>query len=167
MYYKQEVREMTEIEKLLELNYTECCDYLIKKYDSVPGDYFLDEECTKKNTKITRGKEGLYIHHMDEDKAILLSTPDWARKNLFSYQTADRLVYCNLLEHLVLHIKIFEFPNADKNPGENVGVGGIYDFIFPELNDIYSGIQYKQPWKQKVVELVLPLKDDYLKCIKS
>jgi len=26
-----------------------------------------------------------------------------------------------------------------------VGVGGIYNFIVPELNDIYSGVQYKQP----------------------
>ncbi|WP_234013784.1 hypothetical protein [Mesoplasma florum] len=105
---------MTEIDKLLELNYDECVDFLLKKYGFVPGDYFLDLECTKKNTKITRGKEGLYIHHIDEDKAILLSTPAWARKNSFEYQKAHRLVYCNLLEHLVLHIKIFEYPNNKK-----------------------------------------------------
>ncbi|WP_342273080.1 hypothetical protein [Spiroplasma endosymbiont of Acasis viretata] len=48
-----------------------------------------------------------------------------------------------------------------------VGVGGIYAFIVPELNDIYSGIQYKQPWKQKVAKVVLPLKEDYFKCIKK
>jgi len=49
-----------------------------------------------------------------------------------------------LLEHLVLHIKIFEFPNLNKNIIDDVGVGGIYAFIAPELNDIYSGIKYKR-----------------------
>ncbi|WP_146063674.1 hypothetical protein [Williamsoniiplasma lucivorax] len=48
----------------------------------------------------------------------------------------------------------------------HLGIGGIYTFIVPELNDIYSGIKYKQPWKQKVIEMVLPHKNDYLKCIK-
>lgn len=42
-----------------------------------------------------------------------------------------------------------------KKSGEAVGVGGIYNFLVPELNDIYSGIKYKQPWKQKVVENIL------------
>ncbi|AVN65163.1 hypothetical protein CG002_02210 [Mesoplasma florum] len=158
---------MTEIEYLLSLNYVECCEELIKKYGNVPGDYFLDEECTKKNNKITRGKEGLYIHHIDEDKAIMLSHPNFARMNPITFQKAERLVYCNLLEHLVLHIKIFEFPNKNKNKNESVGVGGIYNFIVPELNDIYAGIQYKQVWKQEVIRTVLPLKDDYFKCIKK
>ncbi|AXK51637.1 hypothetical protein [Spiroplasma alleghenense] len=158
---------MTEIEKLLELNYEDCCNYFINKYGKVGGNYFNDEECTRKNTKVTRGKEGLYIHHIDEDKAILLSTPEYARENPFEFQKADRLVYCNLLEHLLLHIKIFEYPNKNKNIGEDVGIGGIYNFIAPELNDIYSGISYKQPWKQKVVEVVIPLKSDYFKCIEK
>ncbi|MDI4567961.1 MAG: hypothetical protein E7Y34_02650, partial [Mycoplasma sp.] len=152
-------------QKLLTFNYQQCVDYLINKYGPVKKNYFTDSSMTKKSTGITRGKEGLYIHHIDEDKAILLSTPKWAMLQPYSYQHASRLVYCNLLEHLVLHIKIFEFPNPNKVPNMEVGVGGIYNFIVPELNDIYSGILYKQPWKQKVVELVLPLKDDYFSCI--
>ncbi|WP_051437270.1 hypothetical protein [Williamsoniiplasma lucivorax] len=72
------------------------------------GNYFLDQEWTKKNTKITRGKDGLNIHHLDEDKAIMLSTSAFAQENPYDWQKAERLVYCNLLEHLVLHIKIFE-----------------------------------------------------------
>ena len=96
----------------------------------------------------------------------MLSTPKWAKLSPFAYQKADRLVYCNLLEHLVLHIKIFEYSHFAKNPMMNFSVGGIYSFIVPELNDIYSGIQYQQPWKRKVVAIVLPLKDDYFKCMK-
>ncbi len=75
----------------------------------------------------------------------MLSTPTYAKKNPFDYQKADHLVYCNLLEHLVLHIKIVEYPNPAQNAGETCGgIGGIiYNYIVPELNDIYSGIVYK------------------------
>ncbi|WP_253723458.1 hypothetical protein [Spiroplasma citri] len=128
---------------------------------------FLIMIVSKKTIGITRGNEGLYIHHIDEDKAIMLSTPAYAKKNPFDYQKADHLVYCNLLEHLVLHIKIVEYPNPAQNSGETCGVGGIYNYIVPELNDIYSGIVYKQSWKQKVTEIILPLKNDYFKCIKQ
>ncbi|WP_425382385.1 hypothetical protein [Spiroplasma endosymbiont of Melieria omissa] len=158
---------MSEVEKLLTMNYENVCNFLKNKYGCISKKYFSDATMSKKSQGITRGKEGLYIHHIDEDKAILLSTPKWAQKSLFAYQYADRLVYCNLLEHLVLHIKIFEYPHPNKHNFMEVGVGGIYAFIVPELNDIYSGIQYKQPWKQKVTELVLPLKEDYFKCIKK
>lgn len=158
---------MTEIEKLLLMNYDQCTNYFKTKYGNVPKDYFVDERCTQNSSGNTRTKAGLYIHHIDEDKAILLSTTEWAIKNPFDYQKANRLVYCNLLEHLVLHIKIFEFPNCNKNPIDNVGVGGIYSFIVPELNDIYSGIKYKAQWKQNITNVVLPLKADYFKCIKK
>lgn len=158
---------MTEIERLLNLTYEQCVEHFLKKYGNVQGNYFLDELCTRKNSKITRGKEGLFVHHIDEDKAIMLSSPAWAQKNPFEWQKAERLVYCNLLEHLLLHIKIVEFPNKNQNIRELCGVGGVANFLVPELNDIYSGISYKQPWKQKVIENVLPLKNDYFKCMKK
>ncbi|WP_425381199.1 hypothetical protein [Spiroplasma endosymbiont of Polydrusus pterygomalis] len=154
---------MTEIEKLLVMNYENACNYLKNKYGHVAKDYFMDETMTKAKIRqsIKRGKEGLYIHHIDEDKAIKLSTPKYAQLAPFTFQKANRLVYCNLLEHLVLHIKIVESTKS------KYGCGGIYAYIVPELNDIYSGIQYQQPWKQKVSTIILPLKQDYLKCIKK
>lgn len=152
---------MIEIEKLLAINYQDVCNYLKNKYGHVAKDYFTDETMTKKSQGITRGKEGLCIHHIDEDKAILLSTTDYAQLAPFAFQKSNRLVYCNLLEHLVLHIKIVESTKL------KYGCGGIYAYINPELNDIYSGIQYQQPWKKKVSAIVLPLKQDYLKCIKK
>lgn len=158
---------MTEIAKLLLMNYHQCTNYFKRKYGNVPKDYFVDERCTQKPKGNTRTNEGLCIHHIDEDKAILLSMPEYAIKNPFAYQKAERLVYCNLLEHLVLHIKIFEFPNPNKNLMEIVGVGGIFAFIVPELNDIYSGVKCKWEWKQKIANVILPLKDDYFKCIKK
>ena len=135
---------------------------------------FVRDNYKSKNRKISRGSEGLFIHHMDEDKAIKLSTPKtifrWNTNHpdmpyKWEWQKAGRLVYCNILEHLVLHIKIMQFPHPDRLQ-ENVGRGGIEVFILPELNDIYSGIQYQQPWKQKVVANVINFKADFFICLK-
>lgn len=161
---------MTEIEKLLAMNYEECCNYLNNKYGAVPKDYFTDERCRNKNKINSKTNYGLVIHHIDEDKAIMLSNPEYAIQEPFSYQRANRLVYCNLLEHLVLHIKIFEYTNWKNlliNKGILVGVGGIYNYLVPELNDIYSGIKYKLSWKENIRRTVAPLKEDYFKCIKK
>ena len=134
----------SDIKELLNMNYYDCCNFLKDKYGYVKKNYFTNETCKYVTQSNKRGKEGLYIHHIDEDKAIMLSTKEYALKNPFSYQLDDRLVYCNLLEHLVLHIKIIEYPHPNRNKDELVGVGGIFNFMVPELNDIYSGIIYKQ-----------------------
>lgn len=156
---------MLEIEKMLMLNYEECCNYLKEKYGLITKNYFTNETCKNQTSSIKRTKEGLYIHHIDEDKAIMLSTREYALKNPFSYQYGERLVYCNLLEHLVLHIKIIQYPNKEKNPIENVGVGGVFSFIIPELNDFYSGIKFKLEWKNKVLEVVKNHKKEYFMCL--
>jgi len=110
---KYDVKEpKSEIEKLLNSSYEECCEFFKKKYGPVPKKFFVNETCRSKTQGNARGKDGLYIHHIDEDKAILLSTPDVAAKNPFEYQQADHLVYVNLLEHLLLHIKIVEKTNS-------------------------------------------------------
>lgn len=150
----------TDIEKMLGMDYEECCKFLKKKYGKIKEPYFLNEKCISPNTRIKRAKEGLYIHHIDEDKAIMLSTKEYAQQNPWAYQQGDRLVYCNLLEHLVLHIKIMEYPNPNRTE-EVVGVGGVLNFMIPELNDIYSGIQYELPWKQAVVSQVIDKFEDY------
>ncbi|MDE5545465.1 MAG: hypothetical protein K2I76_02545 [Malacoplasma sp.] len=155
---------MTEIEKMLTFNYEECCDYLKVKYGVIKKNYFTSPLCKYPNNSIKRGKEGLFIHHIDEDKAIMLSESEYAIKNPFEYQHGNRLVYCNLLEHLVLHIKIVENPHPDKNKDEDVGVGGIFNYIIPELNDIYSGIEYSN-WKIAVIDSVIDFKKDYFKCL--
>ena len=55
----------------------------IQEYGKAKGDYFLTETCASKNKKITRTSEGLYCHHIDEDKAIMLSTDKFAIKKYF------------------------------------------------------------------------------------
>ena len=148
--------------ELLKLNYEEVCNYYKQKYGHPLKDYFVNENCRSTNAKVnSRTKEGLMIHHIDEDKAIMLSTKAYAQNNPFAYQKKERLVYCNYLEHLLLHIKIVEYPHLGKNKQEAVGTGGIYNFLVPELNDIFSGIKYKVAWKENVAEVVISQKANY------
>ena len=72
--------------------------------------------------------------------AIMLSNDQYAKNNPFSYQKAERLVYCNILEHLLLHIKIAEEPrNANANENELLEIGGASNLICREINDFYDG----------------------------
>lgn len=155
-----------EIEKELSMSYSELVDYLLKKYGKVNGDYFVTEACKTKNKKITRAGEGLIIHHIDEDKAIMLSDTRWAVANPFEYQKADRLVYCNIMEHLILHIKIVEEPKPDRaNRLEDQGIGGAINFICPQLNDFYNGFDYKREVDKKRMEPIADNFDDYIKIL--
>lgn len=171
------MKKEKNINELLQMSYQQLVDYYLKKYGPVPKNYF-----TKNLTKtvgITRGKEGLFIHHIDEDKMILLSnkieqhpvvqggflTEKQIKMIYNDFQQADRLVYCDLLEHLLLHVKIMEEPKP-LLPHLNVGRGGITNFFFPELNDIFSGIEYKPFWKQQVIKRVINRKDEYFKIMK-
>ena len=156
-----------EVDKELGLSYDELCDYLLEKYGAAKHDYFVNESCRTTNKKVSRTKEGLFCHHMDEDKAIMLCNPKWALRNPFEYQKADRLVYCNALEHLILHIKIMEEP---QKPGANElelqGIGGAVNFLIPELNHCYSGYEYKRDYEKNIYGLISENFDDYIKILK-
>lgn len=127
-------------DELLTKSYSQIVDCLLNKYGRATGDYFVNETCRSKNKKISRTSEGLFCHHIDEDKAILLSNDQYAVNNPFEYQKADRLVYCNFLEHLLLHIKIAEEPrNTNANKNELQGIGGAVNFIVKQINGFYGG----------------------------
>lgn len=42
-----------------------------------------------------------------------------------------------------MHIKIMQYPHKDKNVDGNIEIGDVFNFMIPELNNIYSGIKYK------------------------
>ncbi len=153
--------------KTLSLSYSKFVEQLLKKYGAAKHNYFKDTNCTQKNSLVSRTAEGLVCHHIDEDKAILLSNDKFAAKNPFEYQKANRLVYCNLIEHLLLHVKIAEEPkHEDANPDEVQGIGGAVSFICHELNDIYAGKEFTQEWKQNVADKVKNDFDDYIAVLK-
>ena len=129
-------------DSLMPLSYAELVESLQNKYGLAEGDFFLTETCKSRNSKITRTGEGLFIHHIDENKHIMLSDSEHAVNRPFEYQKADRLVYCNFLEHLLLHIKIVEeysFLNFDLNDPELAGIGGAVNFIIKQVNDLFDG----------------------------
>ncbi|MBP5204880.1 hypothetical protein J6Z37_01100 [Candidatus Saccharibacteria bacterium] len=138
------------------MTYGELVDYLLKKYGPVECDYFRTEACKSKNPKVSRTNEGLYCHHIDEDKAIMLCNDKITVNNPFEYQKAERLVYCNALEHLILHIKIVEEPRNDENANEMElqGIGDAINFLCPQINDYCNGYQFKQAYLIKIYSLI-------------
>lgn len=159
--------EQSLYEKMLNSSYADNVKYLLKKYGAAKHDYFKDTDCKQKNPLVSRTAEGLYCHHIDEDKAIMLSNDKFAAVNPFDYQKKNRLVYCNLLEHLLLHVKIAEEPR-DENANENElpGIGGAVNFICKDLNDIYAGKEFADEWRKKVADAVKDNFDDYIAILK-
>lgn len=134
-----------DIEAVLGGSYRCMINDLLKKYGPVPYDYFTNESCKTHNVKNSRTKEGLFIHHVCENKAIMLSDPEYAIESPFEYQKANKLVYCNLLEHLILHYLITK-EALNKKPsklGIMPGLGGAINNLIPMINDYYAGKEVK------------------------
>ena len=153
-----------EINKELSMTYEGLTEYLIQKYGAVQYDYFCTSECRSKNKKVTRTSEGLYCHHIDEDKGDLLSHPKAAQRSPFDWQMKERLVYCNALEHLILHIKIAVLRQKKKlikpldidaflRPGIHLICG--------EINDMFLNEGTKIIWKKRCFEEIKENYEEY------
>ncbi len=143
----------------LSLRYNDLVDYLKRKYGTVSGDFFLNRNCTTKNKSIMRSEEGLYCHHIDEDKGIDLANT--AKDYPFEWQKAERLVYCNLLEHLILHMKIsvMRFPRRIMSPNIITSYfGGGLPLICRIINSLYTN--YEKVIEQMKASLT-PIKENY------
>lgn len=161
-----------EVRLELDMAYDELVAYLLKKYGVVQYDYFTNEKCTSKSKRISRTSEGLFCHHIDEDKGYKLSDKSLAIKYPFSYQRACRLVYCNYLEHLILHIRIgietYWRKHTELNqPNEiyslvNPGFGVITQEINTLFNEFGSTVQ----WRQRCFEEIKDNYDDYIYILK-
>ena len=113
----------------------------------------------------------MIAHHRFEDHAIMLSEKRFAEKHPFEWQRAENLVYCDYLEHLLLHILICENPPKDVHPliAGGVGIGGIINLIVPQLNDLFSGWcpnEQRNFWKQRCFERVKEQKEVYFVLLK-
>ena len=156
--------KLEEYNKVKDFTYIQYCDYLQMKYGIGLSDYMT--KSWNKNQKISRTKEGLLSHHKFEDHAIMLADKNYAMKNPYEWQLAENIVYCDYLEHLFLHILICENPSPNRNKNEAVGIGGIINYIAPELNDLYSGWQTSQEWRKVCHSLILDDKNVYLLLLK-
>ena len=156
--------KMEEFEAVKGMTYEAYCDCLQAKYGIGRADYMT--KSFNKNQKVSRTSEGLVAHHKAEDKMIMLSKKDIAETCPYEWQQKENIVYCDYLEHLLLHVLICKYPSQDRIPLADVGIGGVIDFIVPELNDLYSGWVSDQAWRVNCHNRVIEDKDVYLEILK-
>lgn len=156
---------MAEYLKVKNFTYLDYCDYLQNKYGIGLDDYMTKSYNIKRTCKRTR--EGLLAHHKKEDTMILLSHKEVAMEYPFEWQSKENIVYCDYLEHLLLHMLICKYPSAERVDTVRVGFGGVVSYIVPELNDLYSGWKTNQPWRKTCHEKVISDKDVYMKLLKQ
>lgn len=142
------------IEQQIYMSYNDFVNHLIRKYGSVPYDYFCNENCASEQRKNSRTEDGLVIHHIDECSIANLSNRNTAKNYSFDYQKSYRLVYCNLLEHFLLHIKIVKEFNHINN---TVGFGGLAS-ISSQINEYFSNPPTVSKWQ---INLYNAIKNDY------
>ena len=160
-----------EIFTELSLSYDELVHYLLNKYGGAVSDYFATPECNSHSKKISRTSEGLYCHHIDEDKGGNLSSPMGAKNQPYAWQKKERLVYCNILEHLLLHIKIAVLRQKKRfyKPAEIDSfftTGGIYE-ICKDINDMYSQDGSNTKWVQRCYAEIKDNYADYILLLKT
>lgn len=165
--------DSNEILKELEMNYNELVEYLLKKYGAAQYDYFYNSNCKSRNKKISRTKEGLFCHHIDEDKAYNLCNTEYALLYPFSYQKAERLVYCNYLEHLMMHIQI----GKDNYWSEHTELKKPRDFsyfitpgvkwISEEINEVFDKNGSTIEWRNRCFEQIKDNFEDYVYILKK
>lgn len=156
--------DLVEYEKIKFFSYFEYCQYLQEKYGIGKYDYMTKN--WNKNKKASRTNEGLIAHHRYEDTAIMLANKDFAKNFPFEWQVKENLIYCDYLEHLLLHVMICENPSKNKVDFMDVGIGGVVNFLVPELNDLYSGWVSKQAWRLSCHNLVIADKEVYFVVLK-
>ena len=148
--------------ELLKLNYQEICAYYAQKYGHPRKDYFANDSYRTISSNNQKMKEGLFLHHIDEDKVINLGKKEIAQKQPFSYQKKERLIYCNYLERLLLYMKILEDYEMQKKDNIEEIENIIHENIVPELNDIFGNIKFKALAKENIAKAVRNEKHNYL-----
>ena len=152
--------------ELFEMSYGDLCNYYLAKYGNLKYDYFSTPECKSVQKKNSRTKEGLEIHHIDENKYPLLSA-GWAKNMPFECQKANRLVYVNVLEHLLLHIKIYEEQCVEKavtNKTAILGLPGV-GYISNRINDYYAKDCQLNGWHGNMANVIRDNYEDYEKTL--
>jgi len=127
---------------LLHLNYEEAVSYLLEKYGPASDDYFRENSYKKFMNgvikSITKGKtsrtsEGLYCHHIEENKYLKMADFNFIKNQNIPYsaQTKDRLVYCDLIEHAMLHAIIA------RETDHMYGKPGLDAYLMPLIEEWY------------------------------
>lgn len=138
---------------LLSKSYDEAVEFLLKKNGSAEDDYFREQSYERflkgEIKKITKGKfsrsvEGLERHHIDENKFLNMTNGSFikSQKIPFKYHKKERLVFCDVIEHTILHALIA------KETSLEFGYPGYKIFLSRKIRDWYIDkvIPQKSKW---------------------
>lgn len=117
---------LDEYEYVKYFTYDDYVGYLHKKYGVPKGRY-------KRTKSLT--KDGLYIHHVKENEIAGLSDIKIMKQYPNTYQRDNNLVYCDLVEHTLLHLMIKE--QVSLLTPEQVKKGYGFDWNIGKLTGIF------------------------------
>lgn len=101
----------------------------IQEYEVVKN-YSYNDYCKFLNNKyVDYSKDGLFKHHFYEYRKAGLSNPEVEG----TAEEKTTIIFCDYLEHLLLHIMIGEQTDARKA----LGIGGAINYIIPQLNNYF------------------------------
>lgn len=148
-----------ELLKFETYSYEDYIQEKLKKYGEVNDNYIKitkDYSSAYKNNNIIYPKKDLYVHHIKEDCLANLSNPKLFMATI-EYQTKQNLVYCDILEHCIMHALIVK-----ENPETGLGIGGLlnYRLLYTLKNNlkkynisieefysfVYKILKIKYPW---------------------
>lgn len=83
--------------------------------------------------KYTKTKEGLFCHHIMENEYENISNKEFIAhyKYTYEYHHKENLVYCDLIEHMILHALITKETNGDRS------FKGLVEFLIPIAEEWY------------------------------
>lgn len=127
---------------LLNLSYSDMVQHLIEKHGEVVDNYYKEKSYNKflngeikriAYGKYTKTKEGLYCHHIMENEYENISDKEYIDhyKYPYEYHHKENLIYCDLIEHLILHALITKETNGDR------GFKGLVEFLIPMAKEWY------------------------------
>lgn len=127
---------------LLNLTYQEAVQLLNDKHGTVIDNYYKEKSYNKflngeikkiTNGNYTKTKEGLYCHHIMENEYENISNKEYIAyyKYPYEYHHKENLVYCDLIEHLILHALITKDTNGDR------GFKGLVGYLMPIAEEWY------------------------------
>ena len=143
---------------LFEMDYKKAVSHLLKKYGPAKDDYyreksyfrFLNDEIkTITKGKYSRTSEGLFCHHIYENEELMLSNIHSIKsmKLPYHYQKKENLVYCDLIEHAILHILIADETN------HQYGYPGYISYLEILIKDWYiNDLSPKPNWMKACKE---------------
>ena len=151
--------------------YEELVSYLIKKYGPAEYDYFCNESCKTINKKVKRTVEGLICHHVREDVGVNLNSAYQGGLQTWDWQRKENLVYCNWIEHLILHIKIAVFRQRSElkelyDIRRFFTSGGIF-MICSDINDAFMLDGTTIAWRQRCYQEICDNYQEYILLLKA